>query len=177
MTLDLNGRADLVYLGTIGAVSGRFVLDAHAGQFPEMWGVMKLDTNFEKLRPMGVEADLFAMLQINTSKNTHIETLTLPGQAEGGGDLTETYVLAPELFRIEAAGKLILHVPDWNYDAQFGLELFRLSGAFSFEVSSRGLQILAKADVEIGPRDVRLFDFDALGVLIINDQEIGRAHV
>jgi hypothetical protein len=52
---------------------------------------MKVDTNFEKLRPIGVDADLFALLQINTTDEIKRETLTLPGQAEGGGDLTETY--------------------------------------------------------------------------------------
>jgi hypothetical protein len=56
---------------------------------------MKVDTNFEKLRPIGVDMDLFALLQINTTDEVKRETLTLPGQAEGGGDLTETYALAP----------------------------------------------------------------------------------
>ncbi|MGV2341771.1 MAG UNVERIFIED_CONTAM: hypothetical protein LVR18_49980 [Planctomycetaceae bacterium] len=32
--LDLNGRADVMYFGTIGAVSGRFVFEMRSGQIP-----------------------------------------------------------------------------------------------------------------------------------------------
>ncbi|MGV2339032.1 MAG UNVERIFIED_CONTAM: hypothetical protein LVR18_35130 [Planctomycetaceae bacterium] len=51
--LDLNGRADVMYFGTVGAASGRFIFQAKAGETPGFWGVMKIDTNFEKLRPAG----------------------------------------------------------------------------------------------------------------------------
>jgi hypothetical protein len=49
--LDLNGRADMMFLGTIGAVSGRFVFAGGSSSSPGLWGVMKLDTNFENCAP------------------------------------------------------------------------------------------------------------------------------
>ena len=110
------------------------------------------------------------MLHINTSGVQHIETLTLVGQGEGGTDLTETYTLEPNLFRIEGAGRLILYTPTFNPEDPFGTQLFRLSGAFSFEISQTGLEAFVKCDLEIGPEDVRLLDFDALGVMKISNE-------
>ncbi|MFN9035531.1 MAG: hypothetical protein ACK5YO_04505, partial [Planctomyces sp.] len=130
--------------------------------------MMKLDTNFEKLRPIGVDVDVFALLQINTTNTTHVETLTLPGQAEGGGDLTETYTLAPNLFAVQAAGKLNFHVPDGNEDNQFGDQLFRLSGVFSIEISPSFLKVFVMSNLQLGPEDLRLLDLQAVGVFILN---------
>jgi hypothetical protein len=112
------------------------------------------------------------MLHLNTTNETKIETLTLKGQEEGGGDLTESYELEPEMFRIEAAGRMVLHVPTFDKDDPFGLELFAMRGAFSMEISKEGMEVFAKADIELGPEEVRLLDVDALGVLIINDKGI-----
>jgi hypothetical protein len=33
-----------------------FVFEVASGHTPGIWGVMKLDTNFEKLRPAGIDA-------------------------------------------------------------------------------------------------------------------------
>ncbi|MEI7700245.1 MAG: hypothetical protein WCK86_10635, partial [Planctomycetia bacterium] len=167
--LDLNGRADVMYFGTVGAVSGRFIFEIIAGQTPGFWGVMKIDTNFEKLRPAGIDADLTSFLYFNLSDKTRVETLTLPGQAEGGGDLTETYTLSPFLFGLQGAGKIVFHVPDFNEDTTFGMELFRISGAFSMEISTDGLEVLAQGTLSIGPPDLQLFSLDVLGVLAIKD--------
>jgi hypothetical protein len=82
--LDLNGRADVMYFGTVGAVSGRFIFQIDGKDNSGFWGVMKMDTNFEKLRPAGIDADATGYLQFNFSNRTQIETLTLPGQAAGG---------------------------------------------------------------------------------------------
>ncbi|MFN9046546.1 MAG: hypothetical protein ACK5YC_00320, partial [Planctomyces sp.] len=162
--LDLNGRADVMYFGTVGAVSGRFIfeVDFKDADKSGFWGVMKIDTNFEKLRPAGIDVDFFALLQFNFSNQTRTETLTLPGQAEGGGDLTETYVLPPLYFGLQAAGKMVLHVPDFNEDDQFGLELGRLSGVFSIEISPAGLEVLVQGRASLGPPNIPLFsDGDA----------------
>ncbi|MGV2342081.1 MAG UNVERIFIED_CONTAM: hypothetical protein LVR18_51655 [Planctomycetaceae bacterium] len=58
-----------MYFGTVGAVSGRFIfeLDLDVPDNSGFWGVMKLDTNFEKLRPAGIDIDVFALLQFNFS--------------------------------------------------------------------------------------------------------------
>ncbi|MFN5977050.1 MAG: hypothetical protein ACK48U_21595, partial [Planctomyces sp.] len=165
--LDLNGRADVMYFGTVGAVSGRFIFQIDGKNNSGFWGVMKMDTNFEKLRPAGIDADATAFLQFNFSNQTQIETLTLPGQAAGGGDLTETYTLTPYLFALQAAGKLVMHVPDGNEDTTFGMELFRTSGVFSMEISSAGLEVLLQGTLSIGPPELELFSLDVVGVLAI----------
>ncbi|MGV2339031.1 MAG UNVERIFIED_CONTAM: hypothetical protein LVR18_35125 [Planctomycetaceae bacterium] len=60
------------------------------------------------------------------------------------------------------------HVPDFNEDDTFGLELFRLSGVFSIEISPEGLEeFLAQGTLSIGPPELQLFSLDALGVLAI----------
>jgi hypothetical protein len=59
-------------------------------------------------------------------------------------------------------------VPDFNDDATFGTEFFRLSGAFSMQINPKGLEMLAVASMEIGPPDLQLFDLDAVGVMVIN---------
>ncbi|MFM7867582.1 MAG: hypothetical protein ACKPHU_25500, partial [Planctomycetaceae bacterium] len=74
------------------------------------------------------------------------------------------------MFRIEAGGILELHVPTFEEGPPTGMTLARASGAFSIEVGTLGLKAFIKADVEIGPEDVRLLDFDALGVLSITDE-------
>ncbi|MEN9556606.1 MAG: hypothetical protein RLZZ232_2892, partial [Planctomycetota bacterium] len=167
--LDLNGRADVMYFGTVGAVSGRFIFEIKPGGNSGFWGVMKMDTNFEKLRPAGIDMDATGYLQFNFSNETKIETLTLPGQGPGGSDLTETYTLAPWLFAFQAAGKLIFHVPDFNEDTVFGTELFRMSGVFSLEISQEGLEVLAQGTLTIGPSELNLFTLDIIGVLAIKE--------
>ncbi|MFM7057153.1 MAG: hypothetical protein ACKO2P_09565, partial [Planctomycetota bacterium] len=168
--LDLNGRADVMYFGTIGAVSGRFIFEISTPEESGFWGVMKLDTNFEKLRPAGIDLDATALLQFNFSKETKRETLTLPGQGAGGTDLTETYVLSPFLFALQAAGKMIFHVPDGNEDTTFGLELFRMSAVFSMEISTEGLEVLAQGSISLGPPELELFDLNVVGVLAIKEK-------
>ncbi|MEN9554493.1 MAG: hypothetical protein RLZZ232_779, partial [Planctomycetota bacterium] len=167
--LDFGGHAEMIYLGSIAATAGRIVFNTTADGTAEFWGVATLQTNFEKLQPLGVKADLEATLQFNTSKDAKNETITLKGQGAGGDDLTRTYQLQREMFRIEAGGILALHVPTFEVGPPTGMQLARASGAFSIEVSSLGLKAFLKADLEIGPADARLLDFDALGVLSITD--------
>jgi hypothetical protein len=111
---------------------------------------------------------MFALLQINTTPEQKRETLTLPGQAEGGGDLTETYVLSPMMFSLQGAAKFIFHVPDFNNDDTFGLELFRLTGAFSIEISPTRLEVFANATLQIGPDDMELIGLRAVGVFALS---------
>ncbi|MFM8477800.1 MAG: hypothetical protein ACKOEO_18610, partial [Planctomycetaceae bacterium] len=124
----------------------------------------------EKLRPAGIDLDATALLQFNFSNETKTETLTLPGQGAGGTDLTETYVLSPYLFALQAAGKMIFHVPDGNEDTTFGLELFRISAVFSMEISTAGLEVLAQGSISIGPPELELFDLNVVGVLSIKEK-------
>jgi hypothetical protein len=159
-------------LGTIGAVAGRFVFEAGQGKKTGLWGIMKADTNFEKLRIAGIDADATGFFAINTTDEEKLETLTLAGQGKDGADMTETLTLEPEMFRVEVAGRLIMHVPTLKEEDPFGIELFAMRGAFSMEINKEGLEVFAKADLELGPEEVRLLDVDALGVLIINEQGV-----
>ncbi|MHC5112264.1 MAG: beta strand repeat-containing protein, partial [Planctomycetota bacterium] len=166
-TLDFSATMRLIYLGNIASATGRLVL-VTGNDTPQFWGVISLETNFEKLIPLGIEVDLFATLQINVTNQEKTETITLEGQAEGGGDLTETYVLAPNLFRIDAAGKLLLGIPKLD-GSGIDIQLLEIRGAFSFIISSEGLTVFARGLVSFGPADFQLAELDALGLLIIND--------
>ncbi len=169
LTLDFQGTARVVYLGNIASVAGRFVLVTPASGNPQFWGVIKLDTNFEMLLPLGIDADLFAMLQINTTDQEHVETITLEGQAAGGGDLTETYVLSANSFRIEAAGRLVMGIANGAGTA-VETTLIEMRGAFTFIVNAEGMTVFAAAQVVIGPASFKLAEMEALGLMIINDE-------
>ena len=170
-TLDFRGTMRMIYLGNIATAAGRMVLviSSDSEEAPQFWGVFSLETNFEKLLALGIETDLFATLQINTTDQERVETITLEGQATGGGDLVETYTLAPNLFRIEAAGKLIMGIPKAD-GTGVDVQLIEISGGFSMIISSEGMTIFAQATVSIGPENFKLGGLEALGLLIINDE-------
>jgi hypothetical protein len=142
-TLDFSGHAKLLYLGKVAAAAGRIVISTPDGGPTEVWGVASLDTNFEKLQPYGIDADLKGTLQFNSSANSKSETITLKGMGPNGTDLTDTYELQPYLFRIEAGGKLDLHIPTFEPGPPAGKHLASLRGAFSIEVSSTRWAFLA----------------------------------
>jgi hypothetical protein len=167
--LDFNGTAEVMLLGNIASVAGRFVLANQQGEL-QFWGIVHLKTNFEKLRPVGINLDVFATLQINISNETKTETLTLKGVGQGGADLVQTFTLDPLMFRIEAAGALLYHVPTGTQT--LGIEVFRLSGAFSIEISPAGLRVFVAAELKFGPEALRLFEFTASGVIIATAQGV-----
>ncbi|MHB9067992.1 MAG: choice-of-anchor Q domain-containing protein [Pirellulaceae bacterium] len=165
VTVDMHGQIDLMYLGTVGASAGRFVLDAdEAG----MWGALRIDTNFEKLEGLGIQLDAYCLLEVNTTDQEKSETLTLAGQAKGGGDLTREFVLGPQMFRIEAAGVAALHVPPLLHGGDPGPELARVSGALLLDVRSDGLEAFADGEISFGPPELGVRS-KGQGVLIIND--------
>ncbi|MEY2727818.1 MAG: hypothetical protein RLZZ458_3685, partial [Planctomycetota bacterium] len=168
-SLDASGSMYVFFLGPVGAAAARVVLEV--GEMGlNLWGVAELQAELKALRKFGIDARAFASLQFNTSTATQTETLTLEGMGENGDDLTRVYEIDPVSFMLAVAGKLVMHVPDFNDDDTFGTELFGLRGAFSMQISADGLEVLAVASMEIGPPDLQLFDLDAVGVLVINDQ-------
>ncbi|MEY3226396.1 MAG: hypothetical protein RLZZ536_1015, partial [Planctomycetota bacterium] len=169
VSLDFSGSAEMLYIGTIGATAGKFVLEMPADGDLEFWGVARIDTNFAILRQYGVDAELYALLQINSSSSVKQETLTLKGQAEDGSDLTETYVLDPRLFRIEAGGSLTVKQPPTAVGQPPGPELATISGAFSIEVSGSGLKAFAAGQLKFGPPETQILSLQAIGVLSITD--------
>ncbi|HAM71756.1 MAG TPA: hypothetical protein DCM86_08950, partial [Verrucomicrobiales bacterium] len=48
-------------------------------QLPKLWGVMKLETNLEGLKNVGIDLKLAGVLQINTTRTDKVEKLTLKG--------------------------------------------------------------------------------------------------
>ncbi|MGV2341770.1 MAG UNVERIFIED_CONTAM: hypothetical protein LVR18_49975 [Planctomycetaceae bacterium] len=72
------------------------------------------------------------------------------------------------MFALQAAGKIKYHVPDWNEDDTFGMDLFQLTGVFSIEISPQHLELFAMASLQLGPSDMRLLDLQAVGVFILN---------
>ncbi|MET0263637.1 MAG: hypothetical protein ABW223_12110, partial [Rariglobus sp.] len=129
LQLDFNGTFSVIYLGTLGSVTGRFVLDtsypvdgdderlpdpeavtvrellqemgvpsavlnaanldsALDTELPKLWGVIKLQVNLEFLKNIGLDVQLAGTFQINTTKVTKIEEITLvgsPGNSIFGG--------------------------------------------------------------------------------------------
>ncbi|MHC4396737.1 MAG: hypothetical protein ACYS1A_13895 [Planctomycetota bacterium] len=80
-TLDLSGTVEIYKIGNVASGAGRFVLDGSQGlsRVPQFWGVLKFQTNFDFLTPYGIYLYGTAMLQINATEYTKIETLTLQG--------------------------------------------------------------------------------------------------
>ncbi|GAG13666.1 unnamed protein product, partial [marine sediment metagenome] len=48
-------------------------------QLPKLWGVVKLETNFEVLKEVGIDLKAEALLELNLTANVQTETLTLEG--------------------------------------------------------------------------------------------------
>ncbi|MCX5670553.1 MAG: hypothetical protein NTU94_04440, partial [Planctomycetota bacterium] len=66
-TLEFNGQLTLIKLGTVGATSGRFVLDMSGtvSSLPQFWGVMTLETNFKEFEQYGIFISGKGMVQVN----------------------------------------------------------------------------------------------------------------
>ena len=103
--LDFNAQLKLYKLGSVGAVAGRFVVDNSrtVSDNIQIWGVAALRTNFSFLEQYGLYLSAEGTLQLNLTSQEKTETLTFKG-LDGGADVTETFVLAPELFAIELVG-------------------------------------------------------------------------
>ncbi|NLX95674.1 MAG: hypothetical protein GXY83_05820, partial [Rhodopirellula sp.] len=168
VTVDMHGQIDLVYLGTVGASAGRFVFEDPDQGKAGMWGALRIDTNFKKLESLGIVLDAYCLLEVNTTNVERSETLTLAGQAKDGGDLTRTFELGPEMFRIEAAGIAALHVPPLLNGGKLGRELAHVDGALLLDVSREGIEAFAAGEIRLGPSGVG-FHAEAQGVLIVND--------
>src|SRR6476619_6874266 len=106
-TLTSSGQLKLIKLGTVGATSGRFVLDMGNGlsSVPQFWGVATLETNFSTLEQYGIFLFAKGTLQINTTSQTKTETITLPSLGPNGSDATRVFNLRPESFWLEVVSQ------------------------------------------------------------------------
>src|ERR1700688_4448752 len=89
-------------------------------------------------------------LKINTTQQTHVETLTLPGVGTGGADLVKTFTLRPQSLALELAGQLRVRPPGTSTD------LVRLQGGFFLSIDPPKLQIYATAELSFGVGDAQL---------------------
>ena len=46
---------------------------------PKLWGIIKLETNLDALKNIGIDLKLAGVFQINTTAHDKVETITLPG--------------------------------------------------------------------------------------------------
>jgi hypothetical protein len=154
-------------LDLVAAVAGTFVLKAEEGKMPEMWGITgRFELNLGKLRRLGLDAKYVrdAALQHDRRAQTGSAVLRTSG--------TKTWDLPAKMFRFQASGRFVIHVPDFNEDEIMGTQLFAIRGTLFFEPSSKGLQVFVDAEVEVGPDDFQLFELRVVGVLIINKEGI-----
>jgi len=80
-TLDMSGTVSIIEVGVIGSAAGRFTLDTGAsiGATPNLWGVLKLETNLTFLEEYGITMEGQALLAVNTTALEKIEVLNLKG--------------------------------------------------------------------------------------------------
>ncbi|MBC8505088.1 MAG: tandem-95 repeat protein, partial [Chloroflexi bacterium] len=96
MILSAVGSMRMIYLGTVGSAAGKFILSIPVPDnpcsldniingdpdcdlpIPELWGVVNMETNFEKLLPIGIDLDVFSELHLNSTGIEKVETLDLP---------------------------------------------------------------------------------------------------
>src|SRR5262249_38875238 len=107
--LNFNGTFKVMYLGNLGSVAGRFILntqnpndddavslrdlfddlhipvpsnptiDYDAVKLPKLWGVIKMESNLAVLQQIGIDLGIAGVLEVNTTQHLKDETLTLEG--------------------------------------------------------------------------------------------------
>ena len=166
-TLTFDGQLSIYKLGTVGATSGRFVLDMGDGlsSVPQFWGVATLETNFTTLEQYGLKLFAKGTLQINLTGVTHTETLTLRGLGDGGTDLTRTFVLNPYSFGLELVGQAIVMIPGTT------TELMRVQGGFFLNIQATptpSLQMYLTGELSFGSGNARLVYGSVTGLLLMS---------
>ncbi|MEN0071029.1 MAG: hypothetical protein AAGC63_08475, partial [Propionicimonas sp.] len=162
--LSFDGQLSIIYLGTVGSTSGKFVLDLgdESTSVPQFWGVATLETNFSALEPYGIKMFAKGTLQINLTGEEKVETITLLGIGDGGGDVTRSFVLRPYSFGLELVGQLIVEAG--------GSELMRLQGGIWLSIEGTptpSMQLYLTGELSFGAGSARLTYGAATGVLFI----------
>ena len=79
-TLSASGTVSVYKLGNVASGAAYFVFNASAGlTTPELYGVLKLDTNFGFLKPYGITAQATAVLEANTTSTIQTVQIALTG--------------------------------------------------------------------------------------------------
>ncbi|MEN9555968.1 MAG: hypothetical protein RLZZ232_2254, partial [Planctomycetota bacterium] len=118
---------------------------------------LTVDLEADTLRTIGIDLDVNAELQINTTD----QPVTITPLTDRL--LLTPITIAPGIKDIKAEGLLAIRVP------QTSTELGRISGVFSLDTSAERVTVFAHGDLEIGPRDLRTFDMEATGVFALTN--------
>ena len=79
-TLSTTGTVDVYKVGNVASGAAYFVLNTGNGlTTPELYGVLKLDTNFGFLIPYGITAQATAVLEVNTTPSVQTVQIALAG--------------------------------------------------------------------------------------------------
>nr|NLI49987.1 calcium-binding protein [Propionibacterium sp.] len=167
-TLTFGGQMSIYGLGTVGATSGRFVLDMGGSSLlPKFWGVATLETNFSALKPYGLSMFAKGTLLVNLDSVTHVETLTLPGMGPGGADLVKTFTLNGGSFGLQLVGQLIVSVPTTT------IELFRIQGGLYLNIQTQPsflLRMYLTGEMTFGSGNASLTYGAVTGLLVVSGE-------
>jgi Ca2+-binding RTX toxin-like protein len=138
--LNFDGSFRVIYLGNLASVAGKFVLDTTPDDpldpdsltvgellidmgfsgdlgvvgdigLPKLWGVIKLETNLEALKNIGIDLKFAGLFEINTTRHDKNMTLTLAGIP---GDQLQDDVGVP--VQIASTGELVELLDAGNID-------------------------------------------------------------
>ncbi|MFN5799856.1 MAG: hypothetical protein ACK5AN_20225, partial [Planctomyces sp.] len=115
---------------------------------------MSLDLDAPFLKNLGIDLDVNAELQINTTN----QTVTISPLTDRL--LLQPITVNPNVKDIKAEGLLAVRVP--GTDA----ELARIDGVFSLDTSTERVTIFSHGDLEVGPRGLHVFDMEVTGVFL-----------
>ena len=162
-SLSFGGQMSIYGLGTVGATSGIFTLDMSntLSSVPQLWGAATLATNFSGLQKYGITIDATGTLEINTTEQEHIETLTLPGLGPNGSTATQTFDLQPLSFELALGGILAIQPPGSPSP------LLSLNGALFLSINPYTFEIYATASLQYGVGAATVNYGTATGLLIV----------
>ena len=162
-TLSFGGQMSIYGLGTVGATSGIFTLDMSntLATVPQLWGAATLATNFSGLQKYGITIDATGTLEINTTEQEHVETLTLPGLGPNGSTATQTFDLQPLSFELALGGILAIQPPGSPSP------LLSLNGALFLSINPYTFEIYATASLQYGVGAATVNYGTATGLIIV----------
>jgi len=166
-TLSVIGLGGLIQANNIVVAAGEFVADYSGGiSNLKIWGAAELQFttgSIPFLQQAGISANVIIFLQINTDSIDHTVTLHLPNS--GGTGFTDTPIdLQQSMFGLFLVGQLVFNA---------GPISFQMDGVFAIQIQTQPtvqFDMFLFANLQLGVAGENLFTFNALGLLVINDQ-------
>ena len=162
LTMDVEARLSVTYLGDVGLASGHFSLDMYTftdpdtGEetlLPELYGALYVRSDFSKFRELGIYAyssdpddpadtGASALLRFNASLETRTVQLTMPAEDPNAGAVYE-FDLDPMSLDIVAMGGLMFRLG--------GVDWFDIEGTFYMGLNLTGLDVVLDGQVNLVP--------------------------